>query len=41
MKKTIFNTPEGKLLMVGIGMALLLMGGVGYCLITDTGLAKP
>lgn len=40
MKNSIFNTPEGRLLMAGMGMALLLTGVIGYYLATDTGLAK-
>jgi uncharacterized membrane protein len=40
MKHSIFNTTEGKLLMTGMVMALLLAGTIGYCLFTDADLAK-
>jgi uncharacterized membrane protein len=40
MKHAIFNTIEGKLLLTGMGMALILVGTIGFYLFTDTDIAK-
>jgi len=40
MKNSIFNTIEGKLLLAGIIMALILLSCIGFYLFTDRDLAK-
>jgi uncharacterized membrane protein len=40
MKHSIFNTSEGKLLLTGMTMALILLGTIGVYLFTDAGIAK-
>jgi uncharacterized membrane protein len=40
MKNSLFSIPEGRLLMAGMAMALLLMGTIGVYLFTDTDMAK-